>query len=192
MSNSQSSGISVPQPLGSNALGLWLPNIFPPVIVGTWGVAAGNVNKTFGMPIQIPFRTSIATFIVDVTTLAASQNVGVGLYDASGNAVVVSGAISTTTTGVKTSTVTSVKVDPGYYFYCWTSTSATPRLNGILGQTSQTYVWLTMANMTRNYFTAANNSSGGVLPGTLGALSTFNINTANANTSSIPITLVTP
>lgn len=192
MSNNQSQGLTLPWLIGANNLGLWLPTMYPSVIVGTWGVAAGNVNKTFGMPIMLPYRLNIAQFIVDVTTLSAGNNVGVGLYDSSGNKVVISGAISTTTTGVKTSAVTSVQVNPGYYFYCWNSTSATPRLNGVIGQTSQTFVWQMMANMTQKYFTAANNSAAGVLPNTLGALTTFNPNTGNANTSAIPFTLVTP
>lgn len=191
MSNSLTTGNAAVSILGTNRLGYWLPTM-PGQLGGTWGVAAGNVNKVFGMPVMIPSRMSIAQFIIDVTTLSAGNNVGVGLYDTSGNKVVISGALSTTTTGVKTSTVTAVAVEPGLYFYCWNVTSATPRLNAIQGQTSQTLPWLMFANMTRNFFTAANAASGGVLPNTLGALSVFNINTANANTSAIPYTLVTP
>ena len=122
----------------------------------------------------LPFRVVVRNVVVDITTLEVGKLAGFGLYDAAKNLVLASGAISTTTTGVKSDVITPVTVEPGVYFVAWTADGTTAAGRFATGGTN--YINIVNENAVRTA-RAANASSAGVLPATLGALTEESHNT---------------
>ncbi len=134
------------------------------------GAAAGVVfsvaNTTYCVNMVLPFRCVVGQVNSEVTTLQVGKLYGFGLYDMNGDLVVRTAAQSSTTTGVKTTATTAtVTVEPGPYWFCWSADSATIQL-----------MRLNLSNFIQSdsaapiLFTAANDSTEGVLPATLGTL----------------------
>ena len=115
----------------------------------------------------LPFRVVVRNIVVDITTLEVGKLAGFGLYDAAKNLAVDSGAISTTTTGVKTVSITAVTIEPGVYYVAWTCDGIVAKSR--FASNGSFYINMVNENATRTA-RAANASSSGVLPATLGAL----------------------
>ena len=129
----------------------------------------GSANDVHVYQFVLPFRAVIRTIGFEVFTLEVGKLAGFGLYDVNGNRLVHTGAVSTTTTGRKFTSVTAVTVEPGVYFLAWTADGTTfayiTQLNVSTG---------TLGNFWNQSATrigvAANPSVAGVLPATLGAI----------------------
>ena len=150
------------------------------------GAAAGAVfsvaNTTYCVNMVLPFRCVVGQVNSEVTTLQVGKLYGFGLYDMNGDPIVVTPAISSTTTGVKTTATTAtVTVEPGPYWFCWSADSVGIQL-----------MRLNLTNFIQSdsaapiLFTAANDSVAGVLPATLGTL------TGSTAPTIHPITWFTP
>ena len=144
------------------------------VLVG--GVVGGN-NQIRTIQFVLPFRAVVRRIALEITTLSVGGFVGAGLYDANGNRVLHSGAISTTTTGVKTDSITPVTLEPGIYFHAETADNTTVQMAKISMLANVRN--LLNANAVEKSGSAANTSTAGVLPATLGAI------TAISNTPSL-------
>lgn len=146
----------------------------PPVGVNTAVLSAANQVRVYEF--VLPFNTLVRKLAFNVTTLFAGGNCGVGIYSAAGNLLVNSGAVSTASTGNKTATLaTPVLLTPGTYFLAWTGDNTTFTL---LGFTVGSLEGLMRANNANRNGIAANASSGGVLPATLGAITGGGFNPA--------------
>lgn len=94
---------------------------------------------------------------------------GVGIYSATGDRLITTGAVDTTTTGVKNTALgASVTIEAGWYYLAWTANNTTATYHSEVSATTYTNV---LNATTVHIGTAANASSGGVLPATLGAVS---------------------
>ena len=143
---------------------------FGMIIYPQGGAAAGAVfpiaNKTNCVHMVLPFRTVVGQINSEVTTLQVGKLYGIGLYDMNGDLIVRTNAQSSTTTGIKTtSTSATVTVEPGPYWFCWSG-----------DDTGIALLRLNLSGLVRSdkigalQFTAANDSTAGVLPATLGTL----------------------
>lgn len=104
------------------------------------------------------------------TTLAASH-FNFGIYDASGNKLIESGTFDGSISTTQTNSFTAVTLSPGVYYFAASATSTTIR--GPAMQASATTVADLMAILDGAnplVATAANATSGNVMPSTLGAL----------------------
>ena len=125
-------------------------------------------NRVLTNQFVLPFQVTVRTINTQVTTLEAAKKYSVGIYSADGNTLLVdSGAISTASTGVKSVTITAVTLIPGVYLFAHTAdgtTAAAQKLNMPNVQALMNGGSASKANR------AANASSAGVLPATLGTL----------------------
>ena len=146
---------------------------------GGSGLAAavvGSVDDVKVWQFVLPFRVVVRNIVVEVTTLDSGKKIGLGLYDASGNLYLKSGAISATSTGFLTDAITAVTVEPGVYFFAQTCDSTTVQVSHTTIPNRPTTVL--NAQTVKKIGLAANSSSAGILPATLGTITASNISPA--------------
>ncbi len=153
-----------------------------PMAATSGGLVFPAANTVFCLNMVLPFRCIVGQINSQVTTLQVGQFYGIGLYNMNGDLVVRTPAISSTTTGVKnTSTTATVTVEPAPYWFCWSADDATVQL-----QRLNLSGFIRSSDVGQILFSAANASSAGVLPATLGTLT--GVTTPNL----MPITYFTP
>ncbi len=118
----------------------------------------------------LPFRAVVGRISFGVSTLEASTFAGFGIYDKDGNRLVHSGAVSVAATGVKSVTVTAVTLEPGIYFHAWTVDGTTAAINVSGDASNGTAADIQVQGSAAKIGKAANASSSGVLPATLGTV----------------------
>lgn len=140
-------------------------------------VSANNQVRTvaFVPPVDVP----VNSIHFNLVTASAGGLCGVGVYSGDGNTKLIdSGAKSTTSTGVQSTTLgATVTLKAGtLYFLAYTADNTTAALTGLVAQlTNATNVLNTGTVQTG---IAANSSASGVLPTTLGTITASNIGLA--------------
>ncbi|KKL81683.1 hypothetical protein LCGC14_1992300, partial [marine sediment metagenome] len=110
----------------------------------------------------------VARASFNVLTLSVGAKAGAGIYDKDGNLLVRTGAIDLTTTGVKTAATTStVPLEPGVYWVANTIDDTTAVLRA--GPSTASAAIMNSTNVHQG--NAANSGSAGILPATLGVIS---------------------
>ena len=156
----------------TSGLGFHIPgNGGVPFTSDVSGTLAGSSNEVRVVLILVPNRITVDRIAVNGVVDSAGNNAGFGIYSSDGNTKICdSGAISTTSWAGASSYAlsSSCTFGPGYFYYAWTASSTTPtaRSNGGI---SNFYTPINAGTGTV-LGTAANASSGGVLPSTLGTL----------------------
>jgi hypothetical protein len=121
----------------------------------------------------LPYAITVNKIVYNVSTLSASDKWAFGIYSSNGNTKLIdTGVISPTATGTAISITlgTPVTLPPGEYYFAQTSSGTTALSN--FQQINQTIVAVMInTNRARNGL-AANASASGVLPSTLGVIST--------------------
>jgi hypothetical protein len=147
--------------------GFWaITDSFPQAIQAAVMVASANQVRAHRMVVLR--RTTIKRIIFEITTLSAGGNCSIGIYSADGNTLLVhTGAVDTGTTGNKNIDVADATLDPGVYWLAWTADNTTVQCRQITGSTVLVNI---MNAVAVRVGTAANASSGGVLPSTLGTI----------------------
>jgi len=116
--------------------------------------------------------------------------IGYGLYTLSGNQIVAGVMTPGTTLGVSSVSVSTTVINPGNYLFCWSSSvsNSAGSLSGFKvssgGQLAGGFGLALPYFPTPMMFSAANASSSGVLPSTLGALTGLSV--------SVPVCVCTP
>lgn len=154
--------------------GGFCPTILASGMLGTGGVTiSASNNQVCFCKFFLPFQATISKIVIDVTTAQASSHAGIGIYDITGNIKLVdSGAISTAASNTVTTTITTVTLPPGSYILAWTTDNNTVQCTGSAMGNLPRLIGGTGGAAFTGFGTAANASAGGVLPATLGALST--------------------
>ncbi|KKL86480.1 hypothetical protein LCGC14_1944300 [marine sediment metagenome] len=133
---------------------------------GTVFVSTNNQVRAFLF--VLPFREIVRRITITITNSIASSLVGVGIYDKDGNRLLHSGAIDSSSAAVISTTITAVTLEPGVYYFAQTTNDTTV----------QARIW-SAVNVTGPILnegtlklvgSAANSSSSGVLPATLGTI----------------------
>lgn len=160
----------------TSGLGFHLPgNGGLPFVTDSSSALAGSANEVRVALFYAPGRITVDRIGVNGVTDSASNNAGFGIYSSDGNTKICdSGAISTTSwSGAASYTLSaSCTFGPGYFYYAWTASSTTPTARSAAAITNF-YAPLNTGSGTV-LGTAANTSSAGVLPTTLGALTDSN------------------
>ncbi len=136
----------------------------------------GNVNDIFAYQFVLPFRVVVRRISWELTTGVNSSLSAVGLYSADGNSLLVhTGAVSTAIAdqGVISTVVTAVTIEPGIYFFAQTSTSTSVIVRAVNVPTL-TIDLIESGSTNPLVGIAANSSSSGVLPATLGTITASN------------------
>lgn len=115
----------------------------------------------------LPFRAVVRNVTIQILTLETSGLASVGIYDVSKNLVVDSGTFSTTSTAVLSNAITAVTLEPGVYWSAWTGDGTTMAARFVNGTSGASDI---SKKVTVKRGRAANASSSGVLPATLGAI----------------------
>lgn len=130
------------------------------------GVANDNagVNKVSVLLFYLPYAITVNSLKVNVATADATGGtvVYMGIYTTSGNSIITTSGIAATTTGLKSGTVTTTTLQPGFYWAAYSTNSTAVKVTGI--------------NNTSGFFSvdgngnATNNVSGSAMPSTLGTI----------------------
>lgn len=153
----------------------WGVNINHPIVTTTSAAVLGSNDQVKVKQFVLPFRVVVGLISFDVTTLEAATNGGLGLYDAGGSLVVETGAIDVSSTGIQQITISPTStLEPGVYFLAYTADGTTARFRGI--NTGSNTDNLLNAGSVAKAGRAANSSSSGVLPATLGTITAENGN----------------
>ena len=156
----------------TSGLGFHVPgNGGVPFTADVSGTLAGSGNEVRVVLILVPNRITVDRIAVNGVVDSAGNNAGFGIYSSDGNTKICdSGAISTTSWAGASSYAlsSSCTFGPGYFYYAWTASSTTPTARSNSGITN--FYTAVNAGTGTVLGTAANASSGGVLPSTLGTL----------------------
>ena len=136
-------------------------------------------NTVYVLQLVVPSLVIIANVAISVTGASGTTTVDMGLYDLSGNRLF-HAPFTVVTTGIMTQSVTPFTLQPGIYYYCWTGTSTGSMslfANGGLDNDS-CLIFNGIGTIT---LSAANAATNGVLPATLGALTSANLTSAALN-----------
>lgn len=143
------------------------------IYANTGGVATlvNAINLTRQFQFVLPWRQIVRGIRHEITTGGGSgKKFGMGLFDAAKNKLLETGALDANSTGVVTTAITAVTLEPGVYYFAWTSDSAS----------TQARIFATSGNiggLMDIRMGTANASSAGVLPATLGSLTPAGFNT---------------
>ena len=145
-------------------------------LVGTGPVSTQNItsanNAIRVFQFVLPFRITVRKIGWDMTTGIDGSHSSMGIYSADGNSLLVhSGAVATAIAdqAIQVTTVTEVVLNPAAYYFAQTSTSVSVNAR-IWNLGSRPQNLLNAASVAERCGTAANASSGGVLPATLGTI----------------------
>lgn len=128
-----------------------------------------TANRVYGMILTIPSAIMCKNLVAQVLTSAVGSLFSVGLYSLSKDRLVYSNTLTGDSVNYVTGTFATPKMmQPGTYYYCWTTNS------GALGMSVDSGIdsdYALMLNaLGTNLFFCSNVSVGGVLPLTLGTL----------------------
>ena len=146
--------------------GFWGVTVHVPNIAPTSVVIDSSANRVRVYQFVLPFRAKVANITLEVTTLEVGKFIGVGIYHAD-KSIALQGKVSTTTTGIKTVAITSVTLEPGVYWHAKTADGTTVKAKhinlGVDYANASNEITVKIGN-------AANSSTAGVLPATLGTI----------------------
>lgn len=169
---------------------LYFPTVTPPNAGGfnANGLAVvAAANEVELLMFVLPWAQQAGKFSVNIgsTTFGAGSFFGAGIYDLSGNRLVYSNPISASTnTRITGAAVATTILNPGVYYMGWTATTSSGGMysQGFGNPAANANVF---NSSVIRFGKAANASSGGTVPATLGAISTNTI-------TNIPFILVEP
>jgi len=131
---------------------------------------SGSANIITAVQFQLLASYTIRKISLRVGTGVASSSVNIGIYDSSGNRLIDSGAIATTASGTNQSVTlgTPVTLAPGTYYFAQSATGSTNTVLafGLALNGSANLLNLNSVRVGQ----AANATSGGVMPATLGTI----------------------
>lgn len=127
------------------------------------------VDKVRAFQRVLKERLTVRVIQISVITFKPGSRVGVGIYSADKNTLLLeSGPIITTSNGKKKVTLsTPVILEPGVYWYAWTANRNDLNVYGADGVSSMDRLFDDTNPQMGN---AANSGSNGVLPATLGTI----------------------
>ena len=135
---------------------------------GLGGLSLSAVNQTRVHQFVLPFRVVVGQISYWVSTGGgAGKKLGFGIYDVAKNLLLESGAVDANVTGQATASITAVTLEPGVYWLAWTSDSGTVEIVAIKNLNNAVPI---INEITPRSGIAANASSAGVLPATLGTI----------------------
>jgi len=141
----------------------------PENTLATTTAALASINQVRVAQFVLPFRMIVRTLVSEVTTLGgAGKKYGVGIYNVDKTLLVESGALDANTAAINATAVTATTMEPGTYYVAWTSDSTSTILRAVNTQIQSV---LNQGTDTR-MGAAANSGTAGVLPATLGVITT--------------------
>jgi hypothetical protein len=136
-------------------------------VVQSGGVNGGELNSAQNAinlsEFILPLTVSFSKMLFSVAVADASNNSDIGIVDASGSLKCDVGAQTFATTGTKDLSCTqgSVTLQPGRYYFAFTTAAATPTLKIRFSTLASGFFWIGHSNVS------STTSSGGALPPTV-------------------------
>lgn len=171
------------QPIGGVVSGA-ASNIGITIPIANFGGTVSNQslaanNQVRAMQFFIPVATQFDHIIWGVATGQAASNSDFGIYNLGGTTLLAdTGPKSTATSAVFVAGVFTqgiVTLQPGYYWFAWTSTNNAVAFAGVpVNPNTATFDFFNTGGASLAYVTCGNPSVSGQLPSTMGTLSAFN------------------
>lgn len=171
LGTTNASGVSFATPGQGAMIGPNLGALFPlysTSSVVSDGILSATANQITVFQFTLPYSITISRVSTIVGVASSGQTANFGIYSASGVKMLDSGALSTTSMGAVHATITPVTLPAGVYYYAQSASSSGPEVISIPGYS------VAATNMLNALSTkvgqAANSTSAGVMPSTLGTI----------------------
>jgi hypothetical protein len=182
--------------------GFFIPyaNITPSAISANKALNITAVaNKVFVYQFLVPWQLTITKLTWIDNACTGTCHSSFAIWNTAGTTDIFDSGVFTETAGslVVTNTIGSTVINPGVYLYAWTSDNTTQTTNSANIFSTSSQDCLINQNASR-LGTAANSSTAGAMPGSLGAITPFNTMTppststgaCNSANSFIPVAFV--
>jgi hypothetical protein len=137
-------------------------------------VANSTSNAVWGIQFVLPCALSVNQITIRSVN-GGTDDVGIGIYSTAGNALVKAAFVTIGAATASTVTATLTTLSPGIYYFCWSESSTSAGNTYITvpnpGNAGANAFW-SASNITVQ---ATNTSASGVMPATLGTLSSATI-----------------
>jgi hypothetical protein len=152
--------------------GFWVH--MPLFISGLVETGGGSTNGVDVAQFVLPFAITVNNVGMDISATSSGATVNIGIYSAAGAKLIDSGTFSATAGGVKLNTLgTPVTLPPGVYYLAWSTSNATAVMYCYSVSAQPVNNILTGISGATYFASAANATSAGVMPSTLGTLTTL-------------------
>jgi len=149
-----------------------LGDLFPYYSVPTTFVTANAVSTTINQitafQFKLTYSITISRVSIIIRTPQSTSSVNFGIYSAAGAKLLDSGALNSTSSGAVHNTITPVTLTPGIYFFAQSSSVTGVFVDGLQPTTQANTNMLNALSVKVGQ--AANSTSAGVMPATLGVL----------------------
>jgi len=159
------------------------------LFVGQFNAAITNfsANTVLVSQFVLPASWKLSSVSYELGTASAATNFNFGIYDQTGSKLIDSGAFNGAITTPQTNTFTPVTLPSGVYYFAASATSTVPRGPAMQAATATEGQLLDMINAVNPLIaTAANSTSGNIMPATLGVLTAA---TVGGGWESVPLAL---
>jgi hypothetical protein len=130
-----------------------------------------TTNQVCVFQFVLPYSITISTVSTAITTGSSGKHVNFGIYSAAGAKLIDSGAISAATSSTQeVVSITPVTLPAGVYYFAQSADSSSVQVEGFAANASSLFKAQALANGVYVAI-AANSTSAGVMPSTLGTLS---------------------
>jgi hypothetical protein len=133
------------------------------------GALVGSNNQVLVTQFVLPCKITIRQMVFQCTTNVGGSKTAVGIYSSDGTTkLVAADNVDTASTGIKATTVTTTTLSPGIYIFAQSSSSTSVQTTNLV--TNSNLNGILNHNSTKRQGSAANSMSAGVLPSSLGAI----------------------
>jgi hypothetical protein len=146
-----------------------------------------SANTVLVSQFVLPASWKLSSVSYELGTGSAATHFNFGIYDQTGNKLIDSGAFNGAIATIQTNTFTPVTLPAGVYYFASSATSTVPRGPAMQAATATEGQLLDMINAVNPLIaTAANATSGNIMPATLGVLTAA---TVGGGWQSVPLAL---
>jgi len=153
--------------IGPN-IGSLFPYYSVPTTFVTGGIISGTINQITAFQFVLPYSITISRVSVIIDTAQAGATVNVGIYSAAGSKLLDSGGLSASSTGAVHATITPVALAAGVYYFAQSASNTAVAVETLQPASSKDVNMLNALSVKVGQ--AANSTSGGLMPATLGTL----------------------
>src|SRR5438445_4711945 len=159
------SGISAADATASGSGVFWGYTVYPPATADLTATGAeGTANQVYAWKFVLPFRITVRSISAKMSA-ATAGTFDAGIYDFSGNKPLNTGGLTTNSTAVQVANITPVTLQAGVYYFAFCGSVSNLNYFGVTNNSRAQF---------DNYYNCGTAASAGVLPATLGTLTSQN------------------
>lgn len=127
-----------------------------------------TANQVTVWKFTLPYSITINKVSVNCTTSTGTNSCNFGIYSSAGSKLLDSGVFTFSGAGLQTNTISPVTIASGTYYFAQSATTGNIQVTGALSPSTSVTDFMNTISTTMGQ--AANSTSGGVMPSTLGSI----------------------